>query len=461
MYHIDEIAAFDRQSVAAIKAVQRRIQEEGFAAGHLIRDVRVYRVLMPWTGTKRWDGSAEGFTFAEFETDQGLVGISEGASDDVDELRRKVLHKNPFDPAIRAAMGLAYWDLIGKIADKPLCGYLRELFAVESPPVERVPMSAYTWYRFPDIKGEHEVTFDTYPEHVLELIRKHGFQNIKLSLCDFEPHRYVELVHRIRAAVGPDVDIRVDPHASWGESQALRFVKEVEDCHIEWIEEPVGGYFDNIWRAGTRLRQHSIVPVSSHAWLPPVLKLPVDRGRYGDAVLDAPLDLKAMRRYQPADISAPDAYAGPLALKRFYDTARFMGMGIGMHSAYELGPATAIRLHIAAFTFPYEIPYHIIWGGRTAPFSLHPLDAHYNQWESDVICGGKMIYDQGFLRVPQEPGLGVELDPERLAHYAFTEEKAAIHARHIEKIRAEHLDTLGWRVDRTGWPRYRGSAPLR
>ena len=70
------------------------------------------------------------------------------------------------------------------------------------------------------------------------------------------------------------------------------------------------------------------------------------------------------------------------------------------------------------------------------------------------------------LRGASPPGVelelvGVELDPERLAHYAFTEEKAAIHARHIEKIRAEHLDTLGWRVDRTGWPRYRGSAPLR
>jgi glucarate dehydratase len=329
---------------------------------------------------------------------------------------------------------------------------------VESPPIDHVPMSAYTWYRFPDINGENEVTFDTYPEHVQELIREHGFQNIKLSTCDFEPHRYVELVHRIRAAVGPDVDIRVDPHASWGEAQALRFVKEVEDCHIEWIEEPVGGSFDNIWRAGTRLRQHSIVPVSSHAWLPPVLKVPDAQGRYGDATLDAPLDLKAMRRYQPADISAPDAYAGPLALKRHYDTARFMGMGIGMHSAYELGPSTAIRLHIAAFAFPYEIPYHIVWGGRTAPFSLHPLDAHYNQWEGDVIRGGKMVYDQGFLPVPDGPGLGVELDPERLAHYAFTQEKAAVHTRHIEKIRAEHLDTLGWRVDRTGWPRYRSSS---
>ena len=108
---IEELLEFDRENVAAAKAVEERIQQEGMAAGHTIRDVRVYRVLMPWVGTKRWDGSAEGFTFAEFETDKGLVGIAEGANSDLDELRAKVLGKNPFDTSIRAEMGLAYWDL--------------------------------------------------------------------------------------------------------------------------------------------------------------------------------------------------------------------------------------------------------------------------------------------------------------------------------------------------------------
>lgn len=336
-----------------------RIQQDGYAAGHILRDVRIHRVLMPWTGTKRWDGSAESFTFAEFETDQGLVGISEGASSELAELKKEVLGKNPFDPSIRAAMGLAYWDFAGKLAGKPLGRYLHDLFEQPVPLAERIPMSAYNWYRFADLNGNNAVTFDSYPAHVQNLIQEYGFQNIKLSMCDFEPKHYIELVHNIRASVGPQVDIRVDPHASWSETQALHFMKGVEDCNLEWIEEPVGGHFDNIWRAGHRLRHMSIVPISSHAWLPPVHKTTTDRGRYGDASLYAPLNLDAIRRYQPADISAPDAYEGPLALKRYYDTARFMGLELGMHSAYELGPATAIRLHIAAFCFPYEMPYHI------------------------------------------------------------------------------------------------------
>ena len=106
-------------------------------------------------------------------------------------------------------------------------------------------------------------------------------------MCDFEPQRYVELVRNIRAAVGADVDIRVDPHASWGEAQALRFMREVEDYHPEWIEEPVGGRFAHIFRAGHRLRLLSTIPISSHAWLPPLVPHPSTKGRYGDDALDA------------------------------------------------------------------------------------------------------------------------------------------------------------------------------
>ena len=459
MYKTDHIAAYDQQVVAEIKARQAYIDATGAAAKLRIRDVRTWRVLMPWTGTKRWDGSAETFTFAEFLTDQGLTAIAEGTPEDP-ELKERVIGKNPFDPQIRADLGLAYRDFVGKLAGKPLYCYLRQLFDLNTPVVTRIPIAAYTWARFPDLQDNHEVTFESYPQHLQTLVNEEGFRILKLSMCDFEPHRYIELIHNIRAAIGPEIELRVDPHASWSESEALRFMKGVEDCRLEWIEEPVGGHFENIWKAGHRLRLMSTIPISSHAWLPPLrrdLKLlrTTNRptGRYSYESLDLPLDLDALSRYQPADISSPDAYDGPLALKRYYDTARFMGMDIAMHSAYELGPATAIRLQIAAFAFPYTIRYHIVWGNGSAPFALHGLDAHYNQWEGDVIRGGKLQYKDGCLTVPEAPGLGVELDPDLLEKYQWSEEKHLLHQRHIETIRDRHLDALGWRRDRMGWLR--------
>ena len=84
MYDVDAIAAYDQQVVADIKERQGYINASNRAADLKIIDVRTYRVLMPWRGTKRWDGSAEGFSFAAFETDQGIVGIAEGVGGDDD-----------------------------------------------------------------------------------------------------------------------------------------------------------------------------------------------------------------------------------------------------------------------------------------------------------------------------------------------------------------------------------------
>ena len=92
MYDVDTIEAFDQESVADIKARQNYINSSCHAAGLKITDVHTYRVLMPWRGTKRWDGSAESFSFAEFETDQGLVGVAEGVSGEDLVLRLTHIH---------------------------------------------------------------------------------------------------------------------------------------------------------------------------------------------------------------------------------------------------------------------------------------------------------------------------------------------------------------------------------
>ena len=100
---VREIAEFDRELAAGIRR-QQQIQRDSYSAGLTVRDVRAYEVLMPWTGTKRWDGSAEKFTYAEYETDRGLVGLCGYA--DLDGLRSRVIGKNPFDPAIRNDIGI-------------------------------------------------------------------------------------------------------------------------------------------------------------------------------------------------------------------------------------------------------------------------------------------------------------------------------------------------------------------
>jgi glucarate dehydratase len=45
-------------------------------------------------------------------------------------------------------------------------------------------------------------------------------------------------------------------------------------------------------------------------------------------------------------------------------------------------------------------------------------DAHYHHLLDDIIVGGKLKYVDGEIALPKGPGLGVEVDRDKLAHYA-------------------------------------------
>ena len=56
--------------------------------------------------------------------------------------------------------------------------------------------------------------------------------------------------------------------------------------------------------------------------------------------------------------------------------------------------------------------------GAVLPNQNFAGDAHYHHLSDDVIVGGKMKYVDGHIAVPTGPGLGVELDRDKVARYA-------------------------------------------
>ena len=56
--------------------------------------------------------------------------------------------------------------------------------------------------------------------------------------------------------------------------------------------------------------------------------------------------------------------------------------------------------------------------GAVLPNIQFAADAHYHHLLDDIIVGGKMEYTNGAISVPKGPGLGVEIDRDRLAKYA-------------------------------------------
>ncbi len=75
------------------------------------------------------------------------------------------------------------------------------------------------------------------------------------------------------------------------------------------------------------------------------------------------------------------------------------GLGVSMHSDPHLGISLAAMVHLAAAT----------------PNLGYACDTHYPWRYEDVIKGTPLIFRGGAIRVPDGPGLGVELDRDALA----------------------------------------------
>jgi glucarate dehydratase len=77
-------------------------------------------------------------------------------------------------------------------------------------------------------------------------------------------------------------------------------------------------------------------------------------------------------------------------------------LGVAVHSSGELGIQLATMLHL----------------GAVLPNLSNAADAHYHHLTDDIIVGGLMKYENGKLKVPTGPGLGVEIDRDKLNKYA-------------------------------------------
>src|SRR5690606_19201773 len=89
------------------------------------------------------------------------------------------------------------------------------------------------------------------------------------------------------------------------------------------------------------------------------------------------------------------AYKAGTVLETFQRTA-------SVHSSGELGIQLASMIHL----------------GATLPNLVFAADAHYHHVVDDIIVGGKLKYRDGMLDVPTGPGLGVEVDRNKLEQYA-------------------------------------------
>jgi glucarate dehydratase len=98
----------------------------------------------------------------------------------------------------------------------------------------------------------------------------------------------------------------------------------------------------------------------------------------------------------------PHWYGGVSRARLAGQVCELANVDVGMHSGAELGVSLAAMLHLAA----------------VLPNLAVAIDTHYHHLVDDVITGGLMPIEEGAIEVPAGPGLGVDLDRDKLARYA-------------------------------------------
>ncbi len=185
----------------------------------------------------------------EVYTDQGIIGrsIPAGASHIIEtELLPRIRGENPFfveriwdrmyrlnrkpvakGEYIRAmgAVDLALWDIIGKALGLPV-------YKVLGAFNEEIRVYAAGGY-YEEGKANRDLVKE------MEGYVSEGFRAVKMKVGGESFTTDVERVRTVREALGPDIDIMIDANGKWRAYEAIRFGRMVERYNPYWFEEPV------------------------------------------------------------------------------------------------------------------------------------------------------------------------------------------------------------------------------
>ncbi|HWG22736.1 mandelate racemase/muconate lactonizing enzyme family protein [Actinospica sp.] len=348
----------------------------------------------PWQGFET--------TLVRVHTDEGITGVATAGDtlDGFDTHRQLFLGTDPLDIVAQVrtieAIGLrgaaywsleaACWDIIGQVTGQPVS----VLFGNAA---KRLPAYASTGeLRSPADRAESA-----------SALKERGFRAMKIRMDRTRLREGIEAVRRTREAVGDEFEIMVDLDQSWqvagsvagsggGERttdlvRTRKLVAELGELGVFWVENPLP-YPDlpGYKRLRADIPHVRIAAGGLHRSVPELLRS---------------LELDALDVYQMDVVQA----VGMLRARTLAELALLKHRHYTPHT-WSDGIALLANLHVAAgigggpyFEFPYDPP---TWTPRRRDFMLaEPLD----------------IDPDGFLTVPQTPGLGIELDEDAVAGY--------------------------------------------
>ncbi|MFE9306487.1 glucarate dehydratase family protein [Streptomyces sp. NPDC006706] len=322
----------------------------------------------------------------------GLRGVQTA-----DKLRLSVL--SGFEVACLDALGKA----LGLPVHALLGGKVRD----------SVEYSAYLFYKWAGHPEGVDCEKDGWgaaldPAGVVEQARgfteRHGFTSFKLKGGVFPPQEEIAAVRALAEAF-PGHPLRLDPNGAWSVETSVEVARQLGDV-LEYLEDPALGT-----PAMAEVAARTGVPLATNMCVTTFAEIKEAFTSNAVQVL----------------LSDHHYWGGLRNTQHLAALCAAFGVGVSMHSNTHLGISLAAMTHVAS----------------TVPGLHHACDTHY-PWQSEDVLTERLTFDGGRIAVPDGPGLGVELDRDRLAflHRRWAEDDGRLRDRD---------DAAAMRVAEPGW----------
>ena len=277
-----------------------------------------------------------------------------------------LLQEFPEEAFGRAGLEGAVWDLWANSKGKPLW----ELLGGEAKPLPS------------------GVAIGLMPlDELLDRVKKYrdeGYQRVKIKIepgCDLTP------VAAIRERYG-DIPLMVDANAAY-KIDDLAVFKELDRFKLMMIEQPLAAD-----------------ALEDHAELQRQLKTPI-------CLDESAKDVDSIRKIAQLGsgriINVKIQRVGGLGpAKRVHDVAEEAGLPCWLGTMPELGIASAQALHLGTlpnFKFPSDVEASARW------------------YVDDIITPEIQVTNQGWIQIPEGPGMGYRVNREKIAQYRFRKEE--------------------------------------
>lgn len=332
-----------------------------------------------------------GGSYVEVDTDEDIVGIGP----EIDErfiptLEKILIGRDPLQVEQLSDMlqyylpsgthyqyvggvDVALWDIVGKAKGQPLY----KLWGAKKEKI--VPYAAMVMLSTPEERADIAVK-----------LKEQGWQAMKLRLHHDTMKEDVRTVAKVREAVGDDMKLMIDanqaqskgnwqPGVRWDYQRAYETALELQNYNCEWLEEPRPRYaFDELAKLGES----------------------VDMAIAGGENSGVLFEFEQMCQRNTYSILQPECLVlnGITETLKVGELARQYGKQVVPHNGY-------VKLGLIAHM-------HMVASWEHAPYLEIVNDipiASYKHFLS-IISNPPVVDAQGYISLPQAPGLGVEID---------------------------------------------------